>query len=305
MEVVSLGDPLYLSNYEFSDVVDQLSFRVLFNIPWSTNTSNPSSESEILSIIRTHSPIRRSYSSIQSKAVLSSDNSDFSFTRLSSVTLDPNPSLACDTSIYYDSRSRLAIYGFENKLDIDRPPYLMFDYTNICNAKCIHCPQSVGFEGQGDKGNLSLETIKSVLDSVHQTPPEIIRITGDGEPLMNPIFFPSLELISSYDFNTLTAITTNGSLLTKNSIQQLISFNPMLIDVSLVFSKEVYSKVRVGLSFDTVMRNVLNLIVARDADPTCTTKIIVSFVQQDANAHEVDDFRDFWQTKVDQFSFVK
>ena len=268
MEVITSGDAVYLSNYEFCDVPHELSFRVLFNVPWSINTSGSPSESEILSIIRTHSPIRRSYSSIQSISACFYEKPGSSFTRLSSVTLAPNPSLPCDSSTYYDSQSRLSIYGFENKLDIDRPPYLMFDYTNICNAKCIHCPQSVGFEGQGDKGNLSIETIKAVLDSVYQTPPEIIRITGDGEPLMNPIFFPSLELISSYGFNTLTAITTNGSLLTQKSIQQLISFNPMLIDVSLdAFSKEVYSKVRVGLSFDTVMRNVLNLISAQIQRP--------------------------------------
>ena len=300
-DLICSGHPTYIAHHEFSDVSFSSSFRILFNFPWSCSTSSSSTESEILSIIRSFTPHRRNFNSISSINSSSDSDLDISIARHPSISFDITDASSLDSSIYYDSNGRLSIYGFEREADIHRPPYLMFDYTNICNARCIHCPQSVGFEGQGKKGNLSLETIKSTLESVSTNPPEIIRITGDGEPLMNPIFFPSLDLIKSYQLNRITAITTNGSLLTQKSIDSLISFNPLLIDISLdALSEDVYSIVRVGLNFNTVISNVLNLIAARDKASSCNTKIIVSFVQQDANNHEVDGFRNFWKEKADE-----
>tara|TARA_B100000674_G_C37976510_1_gene979667 strand:- start:3053 stop:4453 length:1401 start_codon:yes stop_codon:yes gene_type:complete len=300
LDLIASGDPLYISNHEFADVDLSSSFRIIFNIPWKSSASSTVSESSLLAHVRSFSPHRRSFQTISDSPLESVPFLDLIITRPSSISLDSLPNQQVDSCTYFDSVGRLSIYGFEKEADISRPPYLMFDYTNICNAKCIHCPQSVGFEGQNRKGNLTLDSIQSSLESVASQPPEIIRITGDGEPLMNPIFFPSLDLISSYKLNRITAITTNGSLLSQKAIDQLIEFNPMLIDISIdAFSEQVYSVVRVGLNFATVISNVLKLISARNSDPSCSTKIIVSFVQQDANSHEVDDFRNYWAGKAD------
>ena len=133
-------------------------------------------------------PHRRSFQTISDSPLESALIRDLAITRPSSVSLDSAPNQDVDSCTYYDSVGRLSIYGFEKEADIIRPPYLMFDYTNICNAKCIHCPQSVGFEGQDQKGNLTLDSIKSSLESVSSQPPRLSN-HWHGEPLMNPIFF--------------------------------------------------------------------------------------------------------------------
>ena len=68
-----------------------------------------------------------------------------------------------------------------------------------------------------------------------------------------------------------------------------------MIDVSIdAYSNEIYKKVRVGGDLDVTKKNVLRLLELND-EVGHKTKIIVSFVEQKENSHEIEKFKEFWQ----------
>ena len=67
-----------------------------------------------------------------------------------------------------------------------------------------------------------------------------------------------------------------------------------MIDISIdAFSNKIYKQVRVGGDLE-ITKNVLKLLELND-EVGHKTKIIVSFVEQKENSHEIPDFKEFWK----------
>ncbi|MFT7485645.1 MAG: pyruvate-formate lyase-activating enzyme [Candidatus Paceibacteria bacterium] len=202
-----------------------------------------------------------------------------------------------------DERRMPAAYGFESDACASFPTYVMFDITNVCNARCIHCPQSLRDEA-GElpsflikKEHQSLEVYKQVIDECTQHDVRFVRITADGEPLVHPHLFEMLEYARDQNVGPV-GLTTNGSLLTPERAQRLLESGVAVVDFSLdALHRETFDKVRVGLNFEKTRANVLHfidLVNASGAD----VKVMVSFVKQDSNVDEVDEFREYWSPRV-------
>jgi sulfatase maturation enzyme AslB (radical SAM superfamily) len=198
-----------------------------------------------------------------------------------------------------DERGMLAPYGFETDECADFPTYVMFDMTNKCNAKCIHCPQSVGFPGSDQSIFLEKKSFMRIVDQCVGRKLDIIRITADGEPLLHPDIWDMLDYARRKIVGPI-GLTTNGSTLNKENCRRMISSEISFVDISLdAFSQPTFELIRAGLSYERTKENVLNLIELRN-EAQSQLKIMVSFVKQKENQHELEDFTDFWAPKVDQ-----
>ena len=68
-----------------------------------------------------------------------------------------------------------------------------------------------------------------------------------------------------------------------------------MIDISVdAFSNEVYKKVRVGGNLEITKKNIFRLLEINDK-VSHKTKIIISFVEQKENSHEIEKFIAFWK----------
>ena len=198
-----------------------------------------------------------------------------------------------------DERGMPSQYGFEKDECANFPTYIMFDLTNKCNAACVMCPQAIGFPGQSNTTMLSTEVFFSVIDQCVGKNLDVVRITADGEPTIHPKFWQLLDYAKSKDVGPI-GLTTNGSTLTDKNIDRLFASNVAFIDVSLdAFRKETFEKIRVGLSFEKTIRNVHRLI-EKNLIEGSPIKIMVSFVEQEANINEVNKFSDYWTPIVDK-----
>ena len=198
-----------------------------------------------------------------------------------------------------DQRGLPAQYGFEQEECTDFPTYVMFDLTNKCNAACVMCPQSTGFAGVSDLKMLKKETFFRVIDQCVGRKIDLIRVTADGEPMIHPEFWTLLEYAKGKNVGPI-GLTTNGSTLNERNISRLIESGITFIDVSLdAFTQETFEKVRVGLNYQKIIRNVDNLI---EINRRCNAplKIMVSYVIQQSNQHEAEAFADYWSPKVDK-----
>ncbi len=191
-------------------------------------------------------------------------------------------------------------YGFQGRLSNKFPSQVMVDLTEVCNLACIHCTHPEFKESTiYGKRMLDPKLNQKMIDEVSTFGYGItkyIRYTSNGEPLVHP---KSYEMIQNAVENSKTKVTltTNGTLLNEKRMYKILKTGLHMIDISTdAFSNETYKKIRVGGNLDITRANILKLIDLKKQAGS-KTKIIVSFVEQKENSHEVESFKKYWESK--------
>jgi len=199
-----------------------------------------------------------------------------------------------------DERTLSCAFGFETKECAEFPTYIMFDITNVCNSKCIHCPHSAVFpQSYANPAFLEVKVFKKVIDECASKSIQFVRITADGEPLLHKGLFDMLDYAAKKKVSPV-GLTTNGSLLTPEAAKRLLDTGLFMIDFSLDAIKEsTYKKVRCGLSYKKVMNNIMHLLELK-RKKSSSLKIMVSFVEQKENKNEAEEFMRYWKPLVDK-----
>ena len=124
-----------------------------------------------------------------------------------------------------------------------------------------------------------------------------IRITGTGEPFMNPYLIDAL--LEAKRKSLACGIITNGSLLTPEKGKLLIKSGIDVLEISVdAMDKTTYEKIRIGLKFENILANIDFLIKYR-SKIDAPTKIMVSVVEQ-PDLIDVEKTKKFWEDKVDK-----
>jgi sulfatase maturation enzyme AslB (radical SAM superfamily) len=180
------------------------------------------------------------------------------------------------------------------------PPMILLDITNICNLKCIHCPQP---DIQAAKGfsimHIPFAVVESIVAQLHNYSKScLLRFVGDGEPMLHPQLLDMLEL-ARQKTNCVINLTTNGTQLNSVAVDRILQSNIHMLEVSLdALTKDTYETIRCQSDYEKVMGNIFTFI-SRRKKLKASTKLLVSFVLQEQNKHELDAFRKFWQSIAD------
>lgn len=179
------------------------------------------------------------------------------------------------------------------------PSMVLLDITNVCNLKCIHCPQPLIQNRKDFKANhLPLNLFLKLIEEISSSNfPFLLRFLGDGEPMLHPNIIEMIEIAKSKTNCTLN-LTTNGIFLTPEKSDILLEIGIDIIDISIdALTKKTYEKIRKNGSFEKLMSNIFYLINKRNKINS-NTKIIVSFIKQDENYLEEETFTSYWETIV-------
>ena len=189
-------------------------------------------------------------------------------------------------------------YDFGGRLTADFPSQVIVDVTEVCNLACIHCPHPEFKKSEYYSASyLDPELNTKLVDEVRahgQGRTQYIRYTSEGEPLIHPMGYEMIDYAvrSSGVFVTLT---TNGTIMNEKRTRKLLDSGVHMIDISIdAFSPETYAKVRVNGDLNVTRQNVLNLL-AWIKQTGSSTKVVVSFIEQSQNRHEVTEFETFWK----------
>jgi MoaA/NifB/PqqE/SkfB family radical SAM enzyme len=144
---------------------------------------------------------------------------------------------------FYD-QSKVLLYV--DKYELNQPVFLEIDPSMECNQSCVWCRYG------HSKEKLSYSYMMRKL--VDYPCVKGIRITGGGEPLVNPA---TLKFIKScYDRGIIVGIETNGSLLDDNAID-IISHCCRYCRVSLDAGSEItYKKLHRSDQFNDVINSI-------------------------------------------------
>lgn len=191
----------------------------------------------------------------------------------------------------------MSVGTFHGHLSAEFPSQINIDVTEFCNLACVHCPYEAVTKVKGAvRRNLAPELHRKLIDEIAEFGRphcRYIRYTGEGEPLLHPQL---AALISDAATRTGLPInlTTNGLLLSDRWIGALLDAGVAVFDISLdAASADTYARIRVKGDYALAVRNVKALI-ARNRERGTPAKVLVSFVRQEMNTHEVEAFRSFW-----------
>lgn len=193
-------------------------------------------------------------------------------------------------------------YNFQLKAEEQFPSMVHIENTNVCNLRCIHCPQSFVSKRPGYKPQfLDYKLIQKVIDEVAANN-SIFRITADGEPMIQKKFKEMVDYVYEKGAK-IFAFNTNGTLMNQDIIEKLVwpsERTKIIVEVSLdAFYKDTYDKVRVKSDYVKVMFNIFNFLRIRKERKASNIKLVVSIIDQPEALEEIEDFKRFWGLVVD------
>lgn len=199
-------------------------------------------------------------------------------------------------------------YGFQGRLTESFPSQVIVDVTEVCNLACIHCPHPEFKKSPHyDARYLDPALNEKMVDEVRETGrgcTQYIRYTSEGEPLVHPKGYEMIEYAARRS-GVFVTLTTNGTIMNEKRTRRLLDSGVHMIDISIdAMTPETYARVRVNGDLEVTRGNVLNLLawIRQSGSPT---KVVVSFVEQEQNRHEVDGFERFWRDEGAHFVVIR
>jgi|APSaa5957512535_1039671.scaffolds.fasta_scaffold14275_3 radical SAM protein with 4Fe4S-binding SPASM domain len=181
------------------------------------------------------------------------------------------------------------------------PIHVDIELSNLCNYSCAFCVQGMSPKPEfyKKKKQLNKEVILDVLNQCSKMGVKSVQFNGQDEPTLYPDLIEIIQYASSKEFDDIY-FNTNGSKLTKKMSQQLVDAGLTKIQISIdAFSQSTYSQVRKKMLYKEVVSNVLELVKIRNNSFSKLPLVRVSFVINELNKHESEEFKKFWLKHVD------
>lgn len=169
-----------------------------------------------------------------------------------------------------------------------RPNIAVIEITNYCNLKCKKCltrdslPRSKGF--------LSVSDMEIILSKLPETI-EFIGLNGFGESLLHPEFGILLQTVRRTKKNTSLGFHTNGTLLTKEISEIIISNDVNDIEISLdTYNSSDYKQLQsTSVPLNNVINNIKSLINLRNESKS-HLRIGLAYIIQQENIGQLSSF---------------
>ena len=171
-----------------------------------------------------------------------------------------------------------------------------FEVTDHCNASCIMCPRD---KHDRPHGIMDQAKYERSIDEVVALGAQRVVLTGFGEPLLDKRLEEKIAYAASKGLRTY--IITNGSAITQKRAKGLIDAGLDEMRVSFYGMKpETYNAVMRGLEYEKTRDNLLHFLSLKGK-----TKVQLSYLVFDENEEDIEEFKAFWEPKVDYIEIWK
>jgi radical SAM protein with 4Fe4S-binding SPASM domain len=132
--------------------------------------------------------------------------------------------------------------------------------TNICNLRCVYCPQSDHDNHFiNGRGFMSFDTYKKVLDNLLEDfTPAYVSLHRDGEPMLNKELNKFIQYTVSKNLKAI--MSSNCTLLTEGKAEALLASGLSLIKTDFCADKKMYEELRAGGNWDSTYQGMLNIL---------------------------------------------
>ncbi len=173
------------------------------------------------------------------------------------------------------------------------PTDILIETTARCNLNCIMCPQE---KLTRPAGRISGELWRKIIDEVAATAPETnIWPALMGEPLLHPDIFPMIAYAKDQGIQQ---IHMNSNLMAFKPAMLEDLFASRLDELVIGLdgaTDRTFAKIRHGGDLFEVVGNIMMIIDEKEKRGLDHPRITLQFIVMDENAHEEQQFIDFWQ----------
>lgn len=193
-------------------------------------------------------------------------------------------------------RHTQSTYGIRPEAQ-DFPMMCVLSFVYVCNSLCPNCPytNSKIREDYKNRPFMPEDTFKIIADQCGRYN-AWIRLSGGGEPMLHP---KAVELIEyAKRVGAKVGLITNGSKFNEENSKRILEAQIDMTEFSVdAADPYTYAKVRKGLDWDTLVRNVKRMVQIRNRLKS-STRIIASVVNQ--IGVDINKVEKFWEGIVDK-----
>lgn len=180
---------------------------------------------------------------------------------------------------------------------------VIIETTNVCNAKCVMCP-NVSMERK--KGVMEEDTFNEIVKKIKRENinPLAFIMNGFGEPLVDKLLLKRISIIKNNFPQSVIKMYSNLGLANEDVIEEIVSSGLSELNVSFNgYNKSDYEKT-MKIDYDRTLENLLYLIKLRN-EKKSDLKIRISMALVSHNDDFIKAFIKKWEDKVDSVSVNK
>ena len=175
---------------------------------------------------------------------------------------------------------------------------IIIEATNLCNAKCIFCPREQYIH---KLQHMPQDLFEKIVNESYDLGLKSITFGGFGEPLMDPGLIKKFEFIRKKSKEAKIHLTSTLFLLNENLLNEFMKYVDT-VNVSFYgMTFETYGQIHGGsLNVNKSKENILSIIERKKTFNKKKPSIIMRFLLNDLNEHEMNLFISFWEPLVDE-----
>lgn len=150
---------------------------------------------------------------------------------------------------------------------LPRPLSLYVDPCNVCNYRCIFCPQSADRLDTQFCTKMEIQSFEKVVANIEELGQvKTLNLFSYGEPLLNSLTPEFLRLAKNHNISEKYVITTNASLLTPDKAKALVDNGLSFLRISIYGADTERYRERCGASanLERIIENIRFLKKYRD-----------------------------------------
>jgi radical SAM protein with 4Fe4S-binding SPASM domain len=154
---------------------------------------------------------------------------------------------------------------FDDALEIceGRLLVVFFETTDFCNARCVMCGSNLM---RRRRQIMPMDLFRTAVKQFAAAKGHSVMLSAFGEPLLDPYLIDRIAFIREFATIQNIGFSTNGSLLTSEKYRALAEAGLKNLSISIDgFQRETYEKIRVGLSFDHLEKNMIEVLGVHEA----------------------------------------
>jgi len=163
--------------------------------------------------------------------------------------------------------------------------WVQVEVTTHCNGSCIYCPHTI-MKNQWVNKHMPIELFNEFIPFIGYT--DLVYLQGWGEPLLNNNFFEMVRTCKARGKRV--GFTTNGMLLTEDTIQTLLDLQLDIIGISLAgATARTNDRIRKGSNLDKVISNLELLRKIKAEKKSHVPAVHLAYLMLRSNFHELKD----------------
>ena len=163
--------------------------------------------------------------------------------------------------------------------------WVQVEVTTYCNESCIYCPHTL-MQKRWANRHMPIELFNELVPFLRHT--DLVYLQGWGEPLLNNDFFDMMRICK--DRGKRVGFTTNGMLLTEDTIQTLVDLELDIIAISFAgTTARTHNQIRKGSDFNQVISHLERLRKIKAEKKTHVPAVHLAYLMLKSNFDELKE----------------